>query len=82
MTAAARALTRGNVILSVPVRVGYSLLGILGNGDARMYPLGRFPTHPLRALGADALGSTLGELCSWRYHGRTSMWCLPSKCFV
>jgi hypothetical protein len=45
MAAAARALMRGNVIVSVPVRVGDSLLGILGNGDARIYPLGRFPTQ-------------------------------------
>ena len=42
---AARALTRGNVILSVLVRVGDSLLVILGNGDARIYPLSRFQTE-------------------------------------
>ena len=39
----ARVLTLGNVILSVPVRVGDSLLGILGNGDAWVYSLGMPP---------------------------------------
>ena len=42
--AAAHALMLGNIILSVLVCVGDSLLGILGNGDAWMYSLGRFPT--------------------------------------
>ena len=64
---AARALILGNIILSVPVSVSDSQLRILGNGDARMHPLGRFPIHPLRALSADALGKSLGKLCSWRY---------------
>ena len=37
-----------------------------------MYPLGRFSTHPLRALRDDALGNKFGELCPWKYQGRTS----------
>ena len=76
--ASACALVLGNVILFVPASVGGSLLQTVNNGDVQMYPLGRFPTHFLRALGANALGNNLGELCSWIYQGRTSTWCLST----
>ena len=35
---------------------------ILGNGHVRLYPLDTVPTHPRRALGFAARGSTRGEL--------------------
>ena len=37
-------------------------IGIRGKGAERMYPLGRLPTHPRRALGAASLGKNLWEL--------------------
>ena len=37
-----------------------------GKGTLRMYLLGIFPTHPRRALGAAALGKSLGEFRSCR----------------
>ena len=46
--------------------------GTLGNGTFRMYPLGRFPTHPFRVLGLAALGNTKGEFISCKYQGRTA----------
>ena len=36
----------------------------LGNGTALVYPSGRVPTHPLRALGAAARGRYLCDLAS------------------
>ena len=44
---------------------------ILGSGHVRLYPLDTVPTHPLRALGFSAHGSTRRELSS-------CMWCLLS----
>ena len=61
---AARGLTLGNFILSVPVCIRDSLLGFLGKGGIQMHPVGRFPTYPLRVIAADTLGTTLGDLCS------------------
>ena len=52
----------GNVILSVPARVRNSLLGIHGNGDARMYPLGRFPTELQARLRSQAAGVYIREV--------------------
>ena len=76
------ALMLRNILLSALVCVGDSPLGILDNWDTRMYPLGRFPIHPLRILGADTLGNKLGELCPRIYQGGTSTWCLVSTYFV
>ena len=58
--AAARALMLGNVILSVPVHVRDSLLGILG--DAWMYPLGRFPTEFQARLSSHTAGVYIREV--------------------
>ena len=55
---------------------------ILGRGADRIYPLGRLPTHPFRVFGIAARGKKRGELCMWRYQGRTSCWWRPSKCLV
>ena len=44
---------------------------ILGSGHVLLYPLDTVPTHPRRALGFSARGSTRGELSSCMYHGRT-----------
>ena len=45
---------------------------ILGIGHVRLYPLDTVPTHPHRALGFSARGSTHGELSYCIYHGRTT----------
>ena len=45
---------------------------ILGSGHVWLYPLDTVPTHPCRALGFSARGSTRGELSSCMYHGRTT----------
>ena len=45
---------------------------ILGSGHVLLYPLDAVPTHPHRALGFSAPGSTSGELSSCMYHGRTT----------
>ena len=50
------------------VHTGY----VQGRGTYLMYPLGRVPTQPLRVLGFVARGKKRGELCIWRYSGRTS----------
>ena len=55
---------------------------ILGKGPFFVYPRSWVPTHPHRALGAAARGSSLGEFCSCTYHGRTFWWCAVSMCFV
>ncbi len=44
------------------------LWGTRGRGTLRMYPLGRFPTHPFRVLGLVALGNTKEEFLSCKYH--------------
>ena len=44
---------------------------ILGSGHVMLYPLDTVPSHPRRALGFFACGSTRGELSSCIYHGRT-----------
>jgi len=50
------------------------VLGLtLGKGLDLMYPFRRVPTHPLRVLGAAALGKKRGDCASWRHHGRTSL---------
>ena len=41
----------------------------LGRGFLPEYPPAWIPTHPLRALGAAALGSSLTEVVSCKYHG-------------
>jgi hypothetical protein len=52
----------GNVILSVPVGVRDSLLGIFGNGDAQMCPVGRFPTELQACLRSQAAGVYIREV--------------------
>ena len=47
---------------------------ILVSGRVLFYPLDTVPTHPYRALGFAARGSTRGELSSCMYHGRTILW--------
>ena len=44
---------------------------ILGSGHVWLYPLDTVTTHPCRALGFAARGSTHGELSSCMHHGRT-----------
>ena len=44
---------------------------ILGSVQVLLYPLDTVPTHPHRALGFAARGSTRKELSSCMYHGRT-----------
>ena len=44
---------------------------IMGSGHALLYPLDTVPTHPRRALGFSARGSTRGKLSYCMYHGRT-----------
>ena len=65
-TVVACALMLGNVILSVPVHVRDYLLRILGNGDAQMYPLGRFPTsgmsHCWISVGYDLVFSSMVDM--------------------
>ena len=48
-------------------------IGIFGKGEEQIYPLGRFLTHPYRALGAAALGKNIGKLFLCRYHISTSI---------
>ena len=43
---------------------------ILGSGHIMLYQLDTVPTHPRRALGFAACGSTRRELSSCMYHGR------------
>ena len=45
---------------------------ILGSGHVWFYPLDTVPTHPRRALGFAARGSTRGELSSCMYYGCTT----------
>ena len=45
---------------------------ILGSGHMRLYPLDTVPTHPCRAFGFAAHGSTREDLSSCMYHGRTN----------
>ena len=47
---------------SYPALVLWSNIGTLGKGVNLGYPCSRVPAHPLRALGACALGSNLCEL--------------------
>ena len=44
---------------------------ILGSGHVLFFPLDTVPTHPRRALGFAARGSTRGDFSSCMYHGRT-----------
>ncbi len=46
------------------------LRGTCGRGTLRIYPLGRFPTHPFRVLGLVARGNTKGEFISCRTMGK------------
>ena len=48
-----------------------------GRGRPRIYPSARFSTHPRRALGAFAHGSTLGESVQWRLN-RSDASVMPS----
>ena len=45
---------------------------ILGSGHMQLYPLDTVPTHPHRALGLAACGSTHGEFSPCMYHWRTT----------
>ena len=44
---------------------------VLGSGQVLLYPLDTVPTHPRRALGFAARGSTRGDLSSCMYHAHT-----------
>ena len=70
------ALTRGTLSTCL------SDTPIMGSGHLLLYPLDTVPTHPRRALGFAACGSTRRELSSCIYHGRTILWCLLSWCLL
>ena len=65
-----RDLPRGTLSTSL------SDTSILGSGQVLLYTLDTVPTHPRRALGFSAHGSTRVELSSCLCHGRTIWWCL------
>ena len=58
-------------------RVGYTVW-TLGNGDARVYPFGRVPAHPLSVLGLKAMGNILGEPIVCKYHIRRPISAIPT----
>ena len=53
--------------LSVTAVTCAALAVTRGRGTYLMQPLARVPTHPLRVLGAAALGRYLGDFFSCRY---------------
>ena len=64
-------LVSSSALPHVTLSTCLSDIPILGSGHVLLYPLDTVPTHPHRALGFAARGSTRKELSSCMYHGRT-----------